>query len=410
MKKFFIALSLIYSIGVSANPTESKLYEVKLSNGINIVLYENFNFPVVMVGVLYDVGAIEASKAAFAVNYFVENSLFSPSIKYDLIENGISYSVNVHAGYTELTAVMQPKSVSAFFQDVVSVSPKVTNFDYTKEQIKLQDKLQKITDADAIYNYSMGLLGNDTSKLIFNETNLAELTNKDLSKFLEKYCTCNIRIIVCGAISHRGLLRALKNSVLKMKTRRQLTSKYLEKKALRTVLIEGHLRENSLKMYYLVPSSFSKSRAYWAIFSKLMEDFFQGEYAYASYFDSSSYLYYGNYVQAISLWPKEDVSLNQLQKLYDAFVIKILHEPPSSNFLLQVANTHKDYIHCMKNDLFGVYELIKKSLFNGGNIKNIFEYTDDITEMTPNNFINISSDIIDKNYVLKVIEKYKVKQ
>lgn len=410
MKKLFFALFIIFSMNISADNSDNKVYEFKLSNGINIVLCENFNFPVVMIGVLYDVGALEAPKGAFAINHLAEKLFLSQGIKNNLTENGISYSVDVYAGYTELIALMPPKSVKAFFQNVAKIKPKVSDFNYFKEQVRLCDKLNKIAGSDTIHDIGMGLLGKDTSKLIFNEKALNELKREDIVKFFEKYYTCNIRIIVCGAISHRGLLRALKNSILMMKTRRQCTSKYLDKRTSRTVFLEGKHQTNSLKMYYLLPSSFPKSQAYWSIFAKLMEDFFCGEYDYASDFEISPYLCYGNVMQKISLWPKGDVSLNQLQKVYDAFVIKLLNEPLSDDLQANLAFNEKNRVSVIKTHLSGLYELIEKSLLNNENVKNIFGYIDDIMEMKPNDFINISADIIRKNHILKIIEKYKADQ
>lgn len=410
MKKIFITLSLVISCNISANGSNDKLYEFKLSNGINIVLYEDFNFPIVTVGLLYDVGALDAKKAPFAVGYFVENLFFSSEAKTNFIENGISYDVNVHAGYTELTALMHPKSVKIFFQQVARAKPKMSDFNYLKEQFRLSNELNKITDYNAMYNTSMGLLEKSTSKLIFNNQDLKELTNNDVARFLEKYRTCNIRIIVCGAISHRGLLRATKNSVLTMKTRSQIASKYLEKRMPKTVYLEGKYRGNSVSMYYLLPSSFTKSRAYWTIFTRLADDFFCGEYAYVSGFVIAPHIYYGNSIQKILFWPKMDISLNQLQRLYDAFVIKILNEPLSTDFLSDVALYSKNDTHFIKTDLTRLYELIKESLLNGGNVKNIFGYIDDISEMKPNDFANISSEIIKKNNILKIVEKYKADQ
>lgn len=407
MKKLLFALSIVFAISVSAYTSDNKVYEFKLSNGINVVLCENFNFPVVMIGVLYDAGSLEAPKGSFAINHLVEKLFFSQDIKDNLTENGISYSINVYAGHTELIALMPPKSVKVFFQNIAKVKPKVSDFNYFKEQVRLLDKLNKVTDLNIIYDSSMGLLGRNTSMLIFNEKSLAELSSGDIIKFLEKYYTCNIRVIVCGAISHRGLLRALKNSMLMMKTRRQCTSKYLDKRESLTLFLEGKHRMNSLGMYYFLPSSFSKPRAYWTILARLMENFFCNEYSYVSNFKISPYIYYGDIIQKISLWPKDDISLNQLQKVYDAFILKLLSEPLSDDLLARIALDEKNRINIIKSNLSGIYELIESSLLTNSNIKNIFEYIDDITEMKPNDFINVFSEIICKNHILKMIEKYK---
>lgn len=408
MKNFLCASLLIIFANTFAENLNDSLYEFPLSNGIDVVLYENFNFPVVIVSVIYDTGALDAPKKfQGSIAEFAEKMLISAELKTKFIENGISYKVNVHEGYTELIAQMHPKNIKMFLGRIAEFSPEYSNSDYIKQQISLCDDINKINHSDTIENIQLGLLSKTTPALIPNKQNINCISSEDTARFMERYVSCNMRIVVCGAVSHRGLLKAMRNSICTMLMRRQITSKTLDKIEKKEVYIRNKHRNNALHFYYLLPGSFDKSRAYWCIFNELMEKFFHGEYAYADTVICGPCLFYGNTVQEVSLYPKSDVPLEQSEKLYKAFTVKILHEPLDKNFLLSVAEKAENELQFIKTDLMQAYEIIREYSLNKRNIKNAFSCAEEISNISPQEFKKTASAIIKKNNILKIIEKYR---
>lgn len=408
MRNFLCALLLAVFPLVSSADTSDNLYEFPLSNGINVALYEDFNFPIVMVGIIYDVGALDApKKMQGSIGEFAKKFLIPSKTRSKFIENGITYTLNIHEGYTELIGEMHPKNVKAFFSAVTEFAPEQGKIDYERQQISLLHDIRKINELDVIKNVCLGSLSKVTPLLIFNKQGINGISSEELFHFLEKFNTCNIKIVVCGAISHGGLIKAMKNSVCTMSQRRQIVSRSFEKGEKKEIHVRGRQRNNALHFYYLLPTSFDKSEAYWYIFNELLTEFFQNEYAYARDIISQPCMHYGNTVWEISLYPKSDISLNKLQKLYTAFTAKVLNTPLQKEFLVSIADNAKNDLKFVKTDLNQLYEIIKETMLNNRDVKDTFGYVNEITEIPPRKFKKTTSAMIKKNNLLKIIEKYR---
>jgi predicted Zn-dependent peptidase len=160
-----------------------------LSNGVNIVLQENFRMPVVIVGVIFHTGFFHSPLHKRPITTLIAENFISDVSYMKLLDLGISYQVNVHGTYTEIVAEMNPKHLNRFLQIICENEFVVKDFEVQKKQLLIDGKLardchlnevsSKILAEIHYKNYS----ANDT----FNEAALATLTQKDVEKYFYQH-------------------------------------------------------------------------------------------------------------------------------------------------------------------------------------------------------------------------------
>ena len=302
---------------------------------------------------------------------------------------------------------MHPKNLDNALKRIAKRVIATKDISYLKQQLLIENNIDKINDSTVLHDLKCGLLSRDSSSLIFNEDELNNLNNEDVYSFLKQYNTCNIRIIICGSISYKGLMKSMRNSIHHMHKCNQLKSRETNLNSYKTVYIEGKHRNNAIYLCYLYSETFAKMQVYFAIFNALLENKLMGEYQYIIDYNNEQH---DTNLQIISLYPKFDISLNELQKIWNVFVLNIINFDLSDVLKNEISMRQKLSENIATTNLDQIYFLIKNALLNNIDIKNIFDISSEITKMNSNEFNDISKKILEKNLLLKIVEKYRALQ
>ncbi|MDR1375241.1 MAG: insulinase family protein [Holosporaceae bacterium] len=417
IKKILSALLIFFqTIWCGQTAPKVKFAECIIDDGSAVILCENFRMPIVVVGLLFDVGSLDAPLNKFGVAEIVAENMINSKAQEQLRSLGISCSAIASETYTEVLAEMHPKYVKKFFEIMRENFSKfsVTNLEIQKKQMIVDRRLADYYSEDIVKNEIFShikLKNKNAANQIFKEKSLQSITEGDVKQFFaNNYLDCHLAIIVSGALNLQNLLENLPP----MKTqrhRRGITDDFCKNDAFRNVLLESKHIGRSLRYFYKIPSKQNNnlSDIFFCLFNCEVFKFFKKMNPLLVDYRIRSILDHGDCLQEVCLYPREDVTLDQLQKAYDFFVNRIRKTPFSRESFAKIARMG-DYEHrFLCSSPQELYLKVRNLHMAGKNINSIYKIEDNIKNVRSQALKAFGEKVLGENLIFKITTKYNAR-
>ena len=136
--------------------------------------------------------------------------------------------------------------------------------------------------------------------------------------------------------------------------------------------------------------------------------FFCKSHALVSQFGIDDAYFDGNSVCVLSLSPKKDVSINDLQKFYNVFVNKIIATPPDSKTLSIIADRKKIERKILFSNLLNIYRNIKNAHMRGMDLNSIYTISDDIRHANPDAIKSFAEKFFSKDLASTITTRFRL--
>ncbi len=386
-----------------------KIKEFTLRNGINVILHEDFRMPVVLVGVIFHVESVDAPIDKSGITAIIAANLINKKTHNSFIKSGISYETSAFSEYTEIFAKMNPSKIKEFFNQICSSFSdiQIENLNVYKKQMIIENKLSKYFLNSALVD---NIFSNIDSKNIFNESSLLSINSDDVISFYnDNFQTCKVSIIVVGSVDYRNLIKNLRASISNISDRKQKIITKNSDRKYRDILLESKYIRNSIRYIYSLPSCESKKLE--EVFLSVLHDevfrFFCKNHSLLLYYNKENIFSRGDSVWLFSLFPKKDISINELQKFYNVFVKKMITIPLEHKRLSRIAALKKMETQFLISNLFAVYQNIKNAYMRKLDLASIYTVSDDIEQSDPEMIRSFAGKFFHKNLVSTVITRFR---
>jgi predicted Zn-dependent peptidase len=390
------------SFGVSS--WESGLRKCVLSNGVDVILHENFRMPVVVVGIIFHVGYFHAPISKQGVNDLVAANLIDQKSRMKLSDVGVLYEINSYGAHTEILAMMAPKHLKRFFQIISESSFSVKNLETLKKQMCVNNKLARYCFEDAVHNEIFSNIKYKNSNFggaVFNEQALSAVSSADVKDFFEEhYKKCHLSVVICGAVGHKNLIKILQSTVCNLPPRRKVSHDRCLDRIPKNITIESKYAGRSVRYFYKISK---EDVPLFEAFSKILN------YELFRFFEKTNKIIFdyknhniatnGDCICGIVFYPKSDVSLSDFQRAYEIFVHRLCGQEFSEDDL-EKARRYADYSRqFLLGDLYDVYRRVKNDYLNGLNSE---------TEIhNSKQFNSFAEKLFRQNLTLQIITRYR---
>jgi predicted Zn-dependent peptidase len=412
-----IAFLLSFGLTLESRQTTSrenfnKCDEFALNNGIHVVLCENFRMPTVIVGVIFHVGnaAYDIGKCDI-MDIIAKNIIANKSVK-ELAALGISHDISSKHEYTEIFCTMHPKAVDKFLKilrEIVTSQICVRDLDIYKKYVVINDKLDDYCKNNAVNDNMYSALDRDK---IFNRSAFLSITEDDVKSFFERhYRNCPISIIVCGSIDRCSLERVLGASLGDLPQRKntaagESTTRHITPRCIR---IENKYASSMLRYSYFI--SRKENEEIGDIFSAVIFQeifrFFDKSSALLSDFFCEDVIVRDGVLKTIAFYPKSDVSIAYLDKMYDAFVDRTSSMPMSKENLAEIAYEEGLCKRIQNTNLSTVYENVKNAYLCGGNVRLLWMAHEKIKNVDPEQLRSFMEKVFRQRFVEKIMTRFR---
>lgn len=389
--------------------SEKKVKEFTLRNGINVILHEDFRMPIVLVGVIFHVGSVDAPIDKSGITEIVAANLINKKTHNSFIKSGISFETTAFCEYTEIFAKMNPKKIKEFFNQICFLFSDihVENLDMYKKQMIIENKLNNCSLNNALAD---NIFSNIDSRNILNESSLLSITNDDvISFYAEKFQTCKVTIIVVGSVDYRNLIKTLRASISNISDRKQKIITKNNNRKYRDILLESKYTRNSARYIYSLPSYENKKLE--EVFLSVLHDevfrFFCKNHSLLSYYNMENVFNRGDGVWLFSLFPKKDISINELQKFYNVFIKKMITIPLEPKRLSRIAALKKMETQILFSNLFAVYQNVKNAYMRKLDLTSIYTISDDIKQSDSEMIRSFAEKFFHKDLFSTVITRFR---
>ena len=400
-KKLYLALSLVANVASFASEESIKVDKIDLSNGIDVLLCENFRSPVVFVGIIFHVKSTDEPSQKIGLRELFAVNFINKEMRAKLYEYGITYKMLVDGSSVEIIATMNPDRLEDFFSiiyETISSDIQITNLEVTKKEICLRERVSTIYKENALGN-NVAAFANPNR--VFNENAFKSISEDDIKKFFEdKIRTCYISAKLCGAVSCKKLVKIFQKSISKLTTR-NVQPEHTKKKMsmVRDVLIENKYASNGIAHIYSVPPENKKlCAAFIKVFQSELYQYFSRinkaascSVSLVSSPDDSLY--------SVFISPKSDRSIKQIENLYESFVHRMSHVEIKPNRLAEIAEIAKMEKTISSVDFSYIYQLLKKCKTK--NEKTNINTSLDLENITPSD-LNVFANIVFENLIAKI--------
>jgi predicted Zn-dependent peptidase len=413
MKKI-LAVLLLISQFAPCDPQESTeencFREFTLVNGVHVSFYEDFRMPLVTVGIIFHAGNVDAPDKSGVAQAVAEN-IINRRTHRRLVELGISYNVNASHECTEIVAEMSPRALLAFLRIMCEVmrSPiRVENLDVYKKQVAINHRLEVYCKEKAVNDNICAAID---PRMVFNEHAFSAITEDDVVAFFDKYCRrANISVIVIGAVGYKNLIKNLQTSVSrlpKITKRRPVSVGKITSVEMR---LESKYSSNCLMFAYALPQQ--EDIAMGDVFSSVsqyeMFRFFRKFHDLISFFSISDALCGGYVVKFLTIFPKGDISLVDLNRMYDVFVNRISCVPLTDETLSEIALREKFRTKSRLTDFADIYDSIKHNSIAGGDINSLQTLPERIKKTDPEQLRLFIEKVFRQYSAAKLLTQYRL--
>ncbi|MDR2781152.1 MAG: hypothetical protein LBB21_01670 [Holosporaceae bacterium] len=387
----------------SFRSSEKKTQKCVLSNGVNVVLYEDFRMPVVIVGLIFHTGSFDAPDHQKNITSIIAENFIDEITHKKMLDLGISYDVNVSGRYTEVIAKMNPKYITKFLQIMCENEFSLKNFNVLKKQLVINGNLAHNCHQNTVYNKVLTEIRykNFSVDEVFNEEKLASITFDDVIKYFEKhYKRCHMSIVVSGAIGYKNLIKVLQSTICNRPPSEFVSNDVCLNQIFKEIYIENKYVSRSVRYFYKISSEdMPLERAFFRIFDSELLDFFKKSNAMISDYSCFNIISNGYCIRQIIFYPKPDVSLVDFQKAYDIFVDRICRREIAPDTLKKIKLLDSYAQQFLSSDLRAVYLKIRDNYLNG---------LDEKIDICDTKQFNLFGErILKQNLILKIVTKYK---
>ena len=412
------AVVLLFSVQfIFANEQYMTSYEDLGSNSTSshepaIVIYSNdcLSMPSVIVSIVFRVGKLDVSIAKSGIVEIITKNLINKETDNRLMDLGITYSVNCTDTDTEICAHMHPKNIKKFFELMkdITQSIKVENLEICKRRIIIEKKLINYGKYNSI---SDNIFAQIYPQIVFNESTLQTITVNDIKNFFDEYYRNNVAlIIICGNFGKEILTKQDFNDIKKnFGSSSQKTSlpdiNFLKDQYIH---IENKFERNSVNYVYTISDQKYKKLApvFLSIFSyELFKIFIQNQSLLSSFF-SDFYIHRENDIILVSLYPKKDISLSEVKKLYKILVQKISTKEISKEILSKIAEIKRVSIDAQNYDMYKIHSRAKEKII-GGISSNETTLVRAIESVSPKELNEFALKILYEQPKLEIITQYR---
>jgi hypothetical protein len=387
----------------SAGNNEKKVKKCVLSNGVDVILYEDFSMPAVIVGIIFHTGSFDAPKHQKMITSLIAQNFISDITHTRLLNSGISYKVNVHGFYTEIVAVMNPKHINKFFQTICDNEFIVKNFDLLKKRQLICEQLARSCHQNDISDKISTEIRYKNSDInnVFNESAFFSIKLQDVENYFERYYKkCHLSVVVSGAVGYKNLIKVMQSSVCNLPPRDSVSNDLCENNMSKDVCIENKYVGRSVRYFYKISKEdLAAENSFFSVLNNELFGFFKKSGAAISDYCIVDEINSGDCVRQIVFYPKPDVSLEDFQRAYKIFTDRICAREITSDVFEKVKLTKSYLQQFLRTDLYSVYAKIKND-----HLKKIDEETEIVDSKQFNSFCD---KFFKQNLILKIITKYK---
>ncbi|MDR1551446.1 MAG: hypothetical protein LBS14_02095 [Holosporaceae bacterium] len=381
---------------------ENKLKRCILSNGIDVLLHEDFRTPIVIVGIILHTGTFDVPLGQSGITYLISKNLISRSIYNQLRELGISWNVNVHERHTEIVAKMNPKHIDKFFQIICNNRYLPRDLEILKKKVVIRQKLAHSGFEDAVSNEIFANIRYENANVeeIFNEKRCLTISSDDVKAYFDQhYLTCHMSLIVCGAVGYKNLIKTLQSTICNLPRRLPIPPGSACINTIpKEVDILSKFIARSLQYFYRVPKEdLAYAQTFFYALSHRIFNYLEKSMAVISGYAISYVISNGDGVYQVALYPKLDVSLENLQQAYSVFVDRECKIPLES--LPEIMREKNAFMQIWLADLNKVYSHIKENYLDGIDCE--------IDMSSPKQFNSLIEKILKNNLILKVKTQYR---
>ncbi|MDR0555632.1 MAG: hypothetical protein LBG20_01300 [Holosporaceae bacterium] len=371
IRALVIVLLLFFQISFgepSRKSAETRVKKCVLSNGVNMVLHENFRMPVVIVGMILHTGYFNTPRSKQGITDLIEENFISPITHLQLQELGISCTVHVDGSYTEIFAIMNPKHLKNFFQIIEGNEFAPRNLDILKKHIITKKKLIHSCFLDAISNEITANIGYKTANVdgIFNEKIFSTISEKDLREYFDQhYKTSRISLVVVGAIGYKNLIKVLQSTVCSWSSGESPLGDLCTNTITREIKIRSKYVGRTLLYLYKIPwDDLPQADAFFDLLDLQVFRYLQKAYPVVASYASLNVISNGDCIYQVILRPKSDVSMDELQQKWEILIDRVSRQEMNSEFFETGQQWKRNSQQIMYTDWWLIYQKIKYNLLN----------------------------------------------
>ncbi len=366
MKKLLACFFLLFG---TVFGSEKDLYKFTLPNGTDVIVYENFVAPAVIVGFIFDVGEMDVPAEKCGLGELIAENIIGNNSLIELQNAGISLSKRIDKEYSEILAVVPSQNVVDFFKlmrrNFSNFS--LRNFEYTKRKICIREKLNFNSHTNEMSDlvFSAVRIQEKNPCGGFNENAFNSISENDVKTFYKEiFAKSHLSIIICGAIDKKTAENIVTSTIGLLPTKNKVSKNTCEKHLFRSIRAENKFLYSSLHFVYKVlkNSDVRIKEMAMRVFSYELFKFFAMANSLVMSCEVQDLILNGDNLLDVCLTPKSDVSLNQLENTYAVFSQHLQHKRFSEEDLLTLMPMIKNSYLFMLNDLSEIYQYLKTQL------------------------------------------------
>ena len=421
MRKFISVLFLcIFTCGIGLSQQNQQVRYVKesvLSNGVKVMLKEDFRTPLVVVGFVFPVGLFNVPIGCQNILKLVAANLINQKLSKYFKTSSISYSIEVHKEYTEVIAIMHPSDLKDFFIAVCENISEISfeNLEIQKKQMLIDKKLDEITGVnvfDECLFSAIDVDGINTVNILSSELSITSVTGQKCQDFYDKYFKRSpFTIIISGAVGYKSLIKILQTTVSGLPKRELYTvvNRKYKNFCEKNISVISKFLGNGVGYVYWIPNEIDSkfSDIYFEIFNYRIRKFLlTNSYPIISgcfYYDFSD----GGSVQCVYFSPKSDVTLKKVKSSYDELLYRMAEEKISAEELEEISKNAQMDLQFFSSDLIDAYQKICDAYVSGKNANDAYKIAENLKNADPNEVNHFTKEILLPNLLLEIQTRYK---
>lgn len=420
----FIALFTIFCIfSVSSKQDVAQpqinIQKCKLNNGIEVILCEDFKSPVVLVGIIWHVGALDNPVNQYGITNIISNNILSEKSLEAMYCIGAMCTTHLSDTDTSIVAEVSSKKIKQFFDIVVSDTCKIDirNLDVYKKHLILCDKMHRYRYSNCVpLEIITGIQDHyPKNNIVFNEKELMSITKQQVCDFFHKhYNDAPISIVVIGAIGRKQLMKILHLTMGSLPQRAIKPHKNCVKTNIKkNVTIENQFMHYSLSDVIRVsmPKNTKKFNSLLWFFYHEMHKFFTDISESAGDVSLSQSRVGNEAFLKIHFLLGPYYSIAKVISEYSVFTKRFYTTQYTAEYLKTLANIAAQNYKLTFSDSSAAYNMIKELLVsnNGEDVYNIFPTLEDLQSISPEDLQQFYNDIRSGTF-LRIITKSGVSE
>lgn len=413
MLKKLVSIVILFFFQISSfasTISETDFKKITLSNNINVLFYENFRSPAVVVNVTFHIRKLEKQLNKYAIREIIAANLVDEKIHNKLMQIGAEYKVSVSNFGIEFFARVNSENLKELFLLIYEIASKesinIIQLDAFKSALKIKEKISAIFKLRAVQDNVFSLFD---KKWSYDETSLNSTTEYDVIDFMNNIRNCHISIAVCGGVGHKNLLKILQSSVSNLSFREKKTE-YKEKitPPKCKIHIENKYTNNSIQYVYYLPNINKKDlQIFWAIVqNEIFKFMVKANKSIQTYYINQFPNIDGLYI--LVLIPKSDISMERVKELYKAFTNRMCNISLSSERISEIAQQIEVNNNIELSDLDNICALLVEAYNGSIDLLTQINIANEITNISPEKIKSIANSVFNNESVIEVKTQFNL--